>query len=300
MLNQYKRTDVFRCRHLSHRDFENRVSVYHVLKEKKCYPEGCMQFLWRCQMLNKGGSCPKGYHHVGRNCFSCKWYYDEKMHCRPEVILSHEEGREFWQSYRDFEDWLSFNQNRQVEFSGKVNSVKPHFRKLVSSRENSLRLLGFLLGLNDGFIGRTGFDTDLYVNISLRFQERHRIAVDDDIEGLAILTEDRGRLILARPRRLEFNYRSNGETLTPQQAIVAFKTGRELSSQPEECLSCRWGVLVDKIEREERLPGKRRTLFCLRGVANPEECPFLLASKLESSGCILPEKIESKILSYSP
>jgi len=162
--------------------------------------------------------------------------------------------------------------------------VKPHFQKLVSSRENSLRLLGFVLGIEEGFIGRTRLDDHLYVNISLRFQERYRIAVADQLEGAAILTEDRGRIILARPRYIEFDSRSGEESITPQQALVAFKTGKELACQPEQKMHL----------------AKRRTLFCLRGVANPEECPFLLASKLESSGCILPEEIESKILSYSP
>jgi len=257
-----------------------------------------MQFLWRCQILNKGGSCPKRYRHVGRNCFNCKSYFEEKLQCRPEVILTTEEEEEFWESYRDFEDWLNSNRNRQVEFSGEVSSVKPHFQKLVSSRENSFRLLGFLLGLKEGFIGRTRLDDHLYANISLRFQERHRFAVGDELEGIAILTEDRGRIILARPRQIEFNSRSGAESLSPQQALVASRTGKELSSQPEECLSCRWGVLVDKVEKERIRLTKRRTLFCLRGVANPEECPFLLASKLESSGCILPEKIESKILTH--
>lgn len=214
--------------------------------------------------------------------------------------MTPEGEKEFWESYRDFEDWLSSNRNRQVEFSGTVNSVKPHFQKLVSSRENSLRLLGFVLGIEEGFIGRTRLDDHLYVNISLRFQERYRIAVGDQLEGAAILTEDRGRIILARPRYLEFDSRSRGESITAQQALVAFKTGKELNSQPEGCLSCRWGVLVDKVQKEKMHLAKRRTLFCLRGVAQPDECPFLLASKLESSGCILPEEIESKILSYSP
>ena len=209
-----------------------------------------MQFLWRCQILNKGGSCPKGYKHVGRNCFDCKSYFEEKLQCRPEVIVTAEEEKEFWELYRDFEDWLNNSRNRQVEFSGKVSSVKPHVRKLVSSRENSFRLLGFLLGLKEGFIGRTRLDDHLYMNISLRFQERHRFAVGDELDGSAILTEDRGRIILARPRQIEFNSRSGGEVLTPQQALVASRTGKELSSQPEECLSCRWGVLVDKVQRE--------------------------------------------------
>jgi hypothetical protein len=257
-----------------------------------------MQFLWRCHLLNKGGSCPKGYRHVGRNCFNCKSYFEEKVQCRPEVILAPEDEKKFWESYRDFEDWLNSNRNRQVEFSGEVGSVKPHFQKLVSSKENSFRLLGFLVGLKEGFIGRTRLDDHLYLSISLRFQERHHIAVGDKLEGVAILTEDRGRIVLARPRQIEFDFKSGAESLSSQQALVAFRTGKELRYQPEECLSCRWGVLVDKIEKERIRLTKRRTLFCLRGVANPEECPFLLASKLESSGCILPEKIQSKVFSH--
>ena len=38
LINQYKRRDVFRCSHESHLHFKSAVSVFHVIKEKKCYP----------------------------------------------------------------------------------------------------------------------------------------------------------------------------------------------------------------------------------------------------------------------
>ena len=123
MINQYKRQDVFRCSHTAHFRFEKNVSVYHVLKEKECFPEGCIYFLWKCRLLNKGNSCPKKYRHVGRDCFSCKNYFDEKINHQPEIILDEEAYKKFQLDLEEFEDWLEQNVGRWVEFSGIINSV---------------------------------------------------------------------------------------------------------------------------------------------------------------------------------
>ncbi len=130
LVNQYKRQDVFRCSHKAHFRFEKSVSVYHVLKEKKCFPEGCIWFLWKCHLLNKGNSCPKGYQHVGRNCFSCKNYFEEKINYQPEILLNEEQHKRFKQELEEFEEWLNTSAGKWVEFSGEVFSVKPHFRRI--------------------------------------------------------------------------------------------------------------------------------------------------------------------------
>lgn len=63
MRNQYKRLDVFRCKLDFHEAFDGKVSVYHVLKVKRCLHEGCFYFKWHCRLLEKGArcrSCPQG------------------------------------------------------------------------------------------------------------------------------------------------------------------------------------------------------------------------------------------------
>jgi hypothetical protein len=59
LVNQYKRQDIFRCTHDSHSRFNHAVSTYHVLKVKRCFPDGCTYFRWKCRNLNKGISCTK-------------------------------------------------------------------------------------------------------------------------------------------------------------------------------------------------------------------------------------------------
>jgi hypothetical protein len=142
LINQYKRQNVFQCGHKAHFRFEKNVSVYHVLKEKKCHPEGCIYFLWKCRLLNKGHSCPKGYQHVGRNCFSCKNYFEEKITYQPEILLNKEEFENFQRELEEFENWLEGAIGKRVEFSGTVNSVKPHFKKKKFGSKESLTFPG--------------------------------------------------------------------------------------------------------------------------------------------------------------
>ena len=106
MRNCYKREDVFVCRHDMHRGFDYRVSAHHVLREKNCYPHGCVDFLWKCKLLDKGGTCPKGYRHVGNNCTECRHYDEEKIHRYPELLISAMEYRAYQRECRRFDDWL--------------------------------------------------------------------------------------------------------------------------------------------------------------------------------------------------
>ena len=87
MINQYKRTDVFRCNYESHAKFENKVSVYHVLKKKKCWPTGCLSFKWTCRLLNKGKKCIRGYDFMGKKCDGCSYYDDIKIHNQPQSLI---------------------------------------------------------------------------------------------------------------------------------------------------------------------------------------------------------------------
>lgn len=281
LINQYKRQDVFRCPHGAHFRFEKSVSVHHVLKEKKCFPQGCIYFLWKCHLLNKGHSCPKKYQHVGRGCFSCKQYFDEKLNYQPETLLDPEQYQKFERELEEFEDWLEQTVGKWVEFSGTVNSVKPHFRKITFGKKETLSFPGFLISFTEGYLDRVFFKDHIFVSVSRRTQQNLRFARGDEVEFQARLRTDRGRIVLDRIRHVDFQNKEEGTSWTLSQALVAKNTGTELDCQPEKCMMCEKGCLLDVVEKTEKSSPVKRHLFCLAGVENPEECVYKLAKKME-------------------
>jgi hypothetical protein len=281
LINQYKRQDVFRCSHRAHFRFEKNVSVYHVLKEKKCFPQGCIYFLWKCHLLNKGHSCPKKYQHVGRGCFSCKSYFDEKINYQPENLLDSEAYKKFQRDLEDFEEWLDEIKGNWVEFSGTVNSVKPHFRKIRFGSKETISFPGFLISFSEGYLDRTFFEDHLFVTVSRRTQQNLRFAKGDRVDFQARLGIDRGRIVLDRIRHIDFLHKEKDTAPTVSQALVAQKTGTEFDCQPEKCVMCEKGCLLDVVEKTEETSPVKRHLFCLMGVENPEECIYQLVKKMD-------------------
>jgi len=153
-----------------------------VLREKRCHPSGCLEFLWKCKLLGKGGACPKGYRHVGNNCTQCRYYDEEKLHRYPEVILPPEAYRAFQDACRQFDEWLEDHEGRLLDAGGRVASIRPNLLRRVDGHRSSLVLRGFLLRLEAAFIGRDGLADALYLRISRDQQQRHRIAVGDELE----------------------------------------------------------------------------------------------------------------------
>ncbi len=281
MINQYKRRDVFRCSHKAHFRFEKNVSVYHVLKEKECFPEGCIYFLWKCHLLNKGTSCPKKYRHVGRDCFSCKNYFEEKIIHQPEILPDEEGYRKFQLDLEEFEEWLQGTMGNWVEFSGTVNSVKPHFKKVRYGSKDALSFSGFLISFKEGYIDRVFFEDNIYLTVSRRTQQNLKFARGDEVDFKARLRTDRGRIVLERVRYVEFPHKEKEESWTLSQALVAKNTGREIDCQPEKCMMCENGCLLDVVEKTDRSSPIKRHLFCLAGVENPEECIYHGVKKIE-------------------
>jgi len=280
LINQYKRQDIFQCGHKAHFKFEKNVSVYHVLKEKGCYPEGCVYFLWKCMLLNKGHSCPKGYKHVGRNCFSCKNYFDEKISYQPEILLVKEEFEKFQRDLEEFEDWLQSAVGKRIEFSGTVNSVKPHFKKKRLGSKEILTFPGFLVSFKQGYLDRVFFQDHIFLTISRKTQENLKFAKGDKVEFEAILRTDKGRIILEKIRHVEFLEKKREGFWNSSEAIVAKNTGTELDCQPEKCLVCEKGCLLDVVEKDGGHSKTYRHLFCLAGVTDPEACVYHLAKKI--------------------
>ncbi|MGB8657020.1 MAG: hypothetical protein WCE90_04450 [Candidatus Zixiibacteriota bacterium] len=280
LINQYKRQDVLRCSHKAHFRFEKNVSVYHVLKEKQCFPQGCIWFLWKCRLLNKGQSCPKRYQHVGRDCFSCKNYLEEKVNYQPEIILNDEEFKKFQRELEEFEEWLERTVGKWVEFSGKVSSVKPHFRKVIYGKKEILEFPGYLISFKEGYLDRVFFQDSIFVTVSRRTQLNLKFAMGDEVEFKARLRADKGRIVLDKIKQVEFVHKEEAEVWSLSQALVAKNTGKEFDCQPGKCMMCENGSLLDVVEKSGNSHSAKRHLFCLIGMENPDECVYHLGKKL--------------------
>ena len=282
MINQYKRLDVFCCKLDSHSSFAGKVSVYHVLKVKQCLPEGCFYFKWHCRLLEKGTSCKKGYRHPGKNCGSCRYYYEEKLHKVPEIILTQEKYKNFLRELESFEEWLSDNLGRRLEIYGRVNFVGPRLIKTVYPRNSRLSLKGYLVNFAECYLGRTHLEDFVYLQLSPTAQNRIRLARGDLVEFEAELRLDEGRLLLKTPRRIDFNERGP-YAFEPDlaAALVDSRMAALLTDQSEKCLNCERGRLVDVVEKNiDSQRFLRRELFCLEGVREPSICSYSALKKL--------------------
>jgi len=288
-INHYKRQDVFRCVQQAHARFENRVSVYHVLKEKGCYPRGCIYFNWRCRKLNKGLSCSRKFKHVGRKCFGCKEFYDEKVINRPEIVLSDEEFSQFMRNLGEFETWLKSLKATEVNLSGTIYSVKPSMKNIIHGKRNRIELNGFVLIFREAFIDLTKFEDLCYVTISKRAQSKYRFSKGDKVDLYARVSLDRGRLILRRPNRIEIDERGGGEIWSWEKALVAARTATHIPYQLEKCFACDRGCLLDAIERTNAGERHKRQLFCLQGIKDPGHCIYDLAKTIDTELCAVNE-----------
>ena len=282
MINQYKRLDVYRCKLQSHETFAGRVSVHHVLKVKRCLPDGCFYFKWRCRLLDKGATCKKGYKHAGKNCQGCRYFVDEKIHKVPVLLLSGAEFERFELELEDFENWLESNLGRRLEVYGRVNFVGPLLRKDVYHNRSRVSLRGFLVNFAECYLGRTHFEDLVYLSLSPGAHARLELARGDLLEFEAELTLDNGRLVLVKPRSVEFVERAESRSSPDTgEALVAARTANVVGEQSDRCLSCERGRLVD-VARHGRTSGPRisRQLFCLEGVGDPELCCYRALKEL--------------------
>lgn len=272
MKNPYKRTDVFVCNYSSHARFENAVSAYHVLAAKKCYPHGCMMYKWSCVLKNKGKRCVRGFSYVGRLCEGCNHYRDEKMHYQPMVRLSKEEFALFREEVEAFDEWLSSAQKRECDIFCRIDSVKPRFHKEMFGQRSQLRLDGYLLIIENGFIGTEAIEDYFYLVISPQQQERFAFAPGDEMDCRGQFIIDRGRILFPRIFSVEFASRSDAETWNNSRALVAREAATVFQQQPAKCLHCPDGALIDVVDRQAAGIGHRRQLICLQGVADWKAC----------------------------
>ncbi|OVE79503.1 hypothetical protein BVY01_02385 [bacterium I07] len=272
MNNPYKRTDIFRCNQDAHRSFEGRVSVYHVIKEKGCYPQGCLYFLWHCSLLEKGNRCIQGYNYIGKNCKGCTYYMEEKVHLQPFLQVGDDEYIAFQDELEEFETWLDTVRYRIKEIAGKIYTVKPWVEKIILPRETHIKLRGYLLVLKKGFIGLDAFNNTFYIRVSEKMMKEYRFLPKMKIELRGEIREDRGRIFVHRPRSVHLLNKGWGRPLTREKVLVAIKTATIFREQPEHCLKCPWGILVDVKDRSEHEIQKYRHLYCLKAMSDHTDC----------------------------
>ena len=282
MKNPYKRNDIFTCHYARHAAFANRVSAYHVLVAKKCYPQGCLEFKWSCALLNKGKRCQRGYHYMGRLCTGCSHYRDEKVHYQPRIHLPPAKFARFQEELAAFDEWIEEFRGRERDLSFRIDSIKPRFHKEMDAHGARLRLNGYLLIAQEGFIGRDAFEDYFYASISPQQQERFALAAGDELDGRGILSLDQGRILFPHLRTIELRFRSGEPTWRNSGALVAKSHARPLRRQSDTCLHCRQGALVDVIDRSGRQERRRRELFCLEGVYDESSCYFRAMQNLTS------------------
>lgn len=281
IVNQYKRHDIFKCIHQSHVNFEHRVSVYHVLKEKQCYPQGCIYFNWKCRLLNKGATCSKKFKHVGRKCFNCKEFFDEKEIFKPERLIDTQGYEKFTRELNAFEDWFEELRGKEVDFSGTINSVKPGFHKRTEGSHNNLSFDGFLINFTEGYINLDHFKDFLYVKISSSMQHRYKFSQGDRLNFYARLQEKQGRILLYRINRVDIEHKEDNEAWTASKAQLAKKTGTIIPVQYDKCLNCDKGSLIDDTTASK----KQRMLLCLEGIKNPHYCTYSISKLLLADNC---------------
>lgn len=269
--NLYK-TPLFHCGHRLHKHAEKGTSAWHVLKYKRCYPEGCISFDWKCRELEQRGKCHRGKKHVGRDCFSCKFFYDEKNVFQPEIRPSQGSMEEFEKRFSEFEEWVSELEGRRIEVRGVVGRVMPYLL-LRSNQAAHVRSGGVQLYFREGIFGYDRFDDPFYAILSTGVYDRSGVAAGDEIDFKAVLQIDRGRFVFRRVGGIEIIRSEQGDHIDSRELTQARFTGSIIEGQPLKCLRCIHGLLVDDNSSDGR-SRPRRYMYCLKGVADYRYCPY--------------------------
>lgn len=262
------------------------VSPWHVLEEKKCWPEGCLSFYYRCSYLLKGRACPRRFHRPGRKCQNCQSLREEKCFYAPRIAVSDDVWKSFRSDLERYRFWLGTVRGRWVSFFAKVEAVKPHIKHIYGDRRSHFLFAGWWVVLTDGFIQRDRFKDRLYLYLPKAKQGRWRIVPGDELEGLALADLYQGRLTLYQARSLEWNRRGEEEPKRENEILLGLRLGSLFDRQEERCFSCMHGVLVN-VENsvgQRRLP--RRELFCLAGFPDPGACTDAVFSRIALEGCL--------------
>jgi hypothetical protein len=267
--NLYKLSKIFKCVHDVHKHFKSEMSPYHILNEKKCFPYGCVYFKWKCKLLAKKKRCFRNFTTVGKECFNCKFFYEEKIHQYPVFLPTNLKPDDFFAKFNDFEEWVERLKQNHVLCEGIVKAIRPDLVLYEDNNLCRLRIRGFLVSFNNGYIDNQIFDDRFYLSVSQLTQSKLKIKQGDEIEFHGRLNIDKGRFKFIKSRNFQFYNRGAGNDTTQSEIIVASKTFTIQHNQPKKCLNCKKGLLVDVISQK---PGPRRKVICLNNVNNHKSC----------------------------
>lgn len=223
-------------------------------------------------------------------CLSCPHFYDEKVLRYPRLLLSAKEYREFLRELLSFEEWLRWLSGREVEVWGRVNSVKPWFKEVIHPHGSHVSFQGFLLNFAEAYLDLVHWKDFCFVTVGKEMQSVHRFRKGDQLSFRARVRTDWGRLVLFRVRAVEMESKADGEFWTESKAHLARRLGASFSDQPERCLACERGALLDVVEATSRSERKDRRLFCLEGFSDPKLCSLHAGAELASQRSRLEEE----------
>lgn len=282
MINHYKRNDIFKCMHLSHKRFGNRVSVYHVLKVKNCFPNGCISFEGVCRLLNKGQNCVKGYNYAGANCTRCSYFKEQKIIRNPEILLQKDEYENFLDDLDCFEEWIERNRGRFLQFRGTISWIKPSFEKKIYRKNTATILKGFIIGFKNSFIDIERFDDYTYALFTGNEQDRLALSRGDEIEFSGKFDMDNGMIMFYNHKQLEIITRAyQFEPPTSSQAKVALAVSKILTKKDEKCTDCPSGSLIYIKDFTGNKLKQFRRFICAEGYENAEVCERISYSVCE-------------------
>jgi len=241
-----------------------------------------VEFLWKCHDLDKGKKCPKNYRHVGKGCFSCKKFYDEKMIYGPETTLDEKELKRFMDDLLEYRGWLDSMRGKNVRFAGTVDSIMPHLKMTVDDGQNRVHMDGFYVSFDRGYFHNNLFNDRIYLRVDGRFLFRTEVAPGDDLEFDAVFTEERGRIILKNPKKTEIKKNGGKECITPSRARVARATGKIIAGSIEKCKDCAYCSLIDMEDRSRKGITHYRRFYCLRGISDSENCVVRIEEIIET------------------
>jgi len=188
------------------------------------------------------------------------------------------------EAFEEFESWLESVRYRRQSIAGRISIIKPWFERSFQHRESHLALRGYLLIFKQGFIGRTLLEDAFYGRIPESMMQQYQFLPKMKVEFEGEVRESRGRIVIHRPGKVEVHSRGWGRPFTRSRSLVDVKTATYFRKQPERCLTCRFGNLVDvrDTSSEGRLERPRtfRHLYCLKGIPDPESCGIKVLEKL--------------------
>ncbi|RMG28656.1 MAG: hypothetical protein D6732_18480 [Methanobacteriota archaeon] len=209
---------------------------------------------------------------MGKNCSGCRYFREEKVHHHPQLLISEEEYEAFQKELREFEDWLEEHLNREVNIHGRVDGVKPLFQKRMYDKGNGFSFSGFLLIFKELYFGRELMEDPVYARLSPKTYASLKLGRGDVLSARATLTLDRGRLVLKKLRRIDIEERGEPPFWDKSKALVARETATRIPTQPEGCMQCPFGSLVDVEDVRNGQSKHYRQLYCLRGMPHYLAC----------------------------